>query len=219
MEKVFKARWWDYHNRKFNINGRICLETLLPFGIAGTVLLKWANPCVLGILEKVPSNILNSVLIILVTLIVIDTIISFVVIGNFKRTAKQVEKEIAKDSTEEISNMVKEVTIQKAEEIKKNMTEKVEEFRTSTTQRAEKIKESVKLNIKVASEKVEKSQKNIQNVIYNRITTTKEFTETVKERFSNTWLNRRLLRAFPNIQVKSKIFKLIDDREQNSKKK
>ena len=31
MEKIFKARWWDYSYRKFNINGRICLETLIPF--------------------------------------------------------------------------------------------------------------------------------------------------------------------------------------------
>ena len=37
MEKLFKARWWDYSNRKFNINGRVCLENsfglvyLVPF--------------------------------------------------------------------------------------------------------------------------------------------------------------------------------------------
>ena len=25
MEKIFKARWWDYSTRKFNINGLFCL--------------------------------------------------------------------------------------------------------------------------------------------------------------------------------------------------
>ena len=35
MEKIFKARWWDYSKRKFNINGRICLETIIPFGLLG----------------------------------------------------------------------------------------------------------------------------------------------------------------------------------------
>lgn len=29
MEKIFKARWWDYSQKKFNINGRICLENLV----------------------------------------------------------------------------------------------------------------------------------------------------------------------------------------------
>lgn len=28
MEKIFKARWWDYSAKKYNINGRICLENL-----------------------------------------------------------------------------------------------------------------------------------------------------------------------------------------------
>ena len=29
MEKLFRARWWDYSTKKFNINGRICLETMM----------------------------------------------------------------------------------------------------------------------------------------------------------------------------------------------
>ena len=33
MEKLFKARWWDYSDKKFNIAGRICLENALSFGI------------------------------------------------------------------------------------------------------------------------------------------------------------------------------------------
>lgn len=35
MGKLFKARWWDYSRRKFNVNGRICLEMMIPFGILG----------------------------------------------------------------------------------------------------------------------------------------------------------------------------------------
>ena len=44
MEKLFKARWWDYSQKKFNINGRICLETMLPFGILGTFIYYILNP-------------------------------------------------------------------------------------------------------------------------------------------------------------------------------
>ena len=35
LEKTFKARWWDYSNQKFNINGRICLKTMIVFGLLG----------------------------------------------------------------------------------------------------------------------------------------------------------------------------------------
>jgi len=89
MEKLFKARWWDYHNRKFNINGRICLETLIPFGATGTILLKFANPFVLDLLNTIPHVVLVWILRILIILIFIDVIISFTVISKFKKTSKE----------------------------------------------------------------------------------------------------------------------------------
>ena len=39
MEKIFKARWWDYRHRKLNINGRVCLFTISPFGILGLLIM------------------------------------------------------------------------------------------------------------------------------------------------------------------------------------
>ena len=52
LEKIFHARWWDYTNRKFNINGRICLETMIPFGILGIVVIKFANPILFNLLNS-----------------------------------------------------------------------------------------------------------------------------------------------------------------------
>ncbi len=44
LEKLFSLRWWDYSNMKFNINGRICLETTILFGIIGILVVKIINP-------------------------------------------------------------------------------------------------------------------------------------------------------------------------------
>ena len=44
MEKLFKARWWDYSKRRFNINGRICLETMVPFGLLALFIMYFINP-------------------------------------------------------------------------------------------------------------------------------------------------------------------------------
>ena len=57
MEKKFKARWWNYSKRKFNINGRICLETMLPFGILGTLIVYVVHPFVVNMV-----NLLNPTL-------------------------------------------------------------------------------------------------------------------------------------------------------------
>jgi len=151
MEKLFKARWWDYHNRKFNINGRICLETLFPFGILGTVLLKFFNPVILNFYGMIPQNILRLILICFVSSFVVDSFVSFVIIMNFKKTAKQVEDEVVKDNTEEMSTLVKEVTIGKIIEIKDNAMykmvetkEDIEQIRRRATVKAKILKRNMK---------------------------------------------------------------------------
>ena len=35
MEALFHARWWDYSDYKFNLNGRICLLGAFVFGVGG----------------------------------------------------------------------------------------------------------------------------------------------------------------------------------------
>src|SRR5574344_2723105 len=57
MELIFKTRWWDYSKKKYNINGRICLETMIPFGILGTIVIYIINPFFLGIINKIPQDI------------------------------------------------------------------------------------------------------------------------------------------------------------------
>jgi len=118
MEKLFNARWWDYHNRKFNINGRVCLEMLIPFGIGGTVIAHFLNPMFIDFFSKIDPKILTIAIVLMVFINIVDYIISFVVISRFK---KAVYSEA--DNTEEISNMVKEVTKEKLEEEKQMLLE------------------------------------------------------------------------------------------------
>lgn len=40
MEKLFQARWWDYSQKRFNINGRVCASNLLAFGVMGVFVVK-----------------------------------------------------------------------------------------------------------------------------------------------------------------------------------
>ncbi len=102
MEKLFNARWWDYSKNKFNINGRICLETLIPFGVAGTTIICIINPFFVNIYSMLPEIALKIVAYSLSVIYIIDSVISFKIILSFKKEIYQ-----QADSTEEISNMVK----------------------------------------------------------------------------------------------------------------
>lgn len=46
MEKLFHAKWWDYSEHKFNINGRVCLLNSFLFGIMCLVLMYVVHPLV-----------------------------------------------------------------------------------------------------------------------------------------------------------------------------
>lgn len=89
MEKIFKARWWDYSKRKFNINGRISLVTMLPFGILGTAIVYIIHPFVINLVDLLNPTIKIVLAIVLIILYIIDNIISFNVMNNIKSEIKK----------------------------------------------------------------------------------------------------------------------------------
>ena len=109
MEKIFHARWWDYSQNKFNINGRICLETMVPFGILGLAIIYLLNPFFYNLLGLMPQNILNIISIIMAIILITDVTISFNVISKVTKTVKTVTSENKKDNTKEITEKVKEI--------------------------------------------------------------------------------------------------------------
>lgn len=104
MEKIFHARWWDYSNKKFNINGRICLETMIPFGLIALFVMYMVNPFFISILNIIPNTIRIILSTILLIIFIIDNCVSFKVVGNIKSTIKKIEK----DNTEEVSKNIRE---------------------------------------------------------------------------------------------------------------
>ena len=102
MEKLFKARWWDYSRRKFNINGRICLETMLPFGILGTSVVYFIHPMIVKFISLFSNKVVIIVSIILFVLYLIDNIISFNVMSKIKDEIKKQKS----DNTEVIKKKI-----------------------------------------------------------------------------------------------------------------
>ncbi|MBQ8193318.1 MAG: putative ABC transporter permease [Bacilli bacterium] len=105
MEKMFNARWWDYSNRKFNINGRICLLNAFLFGVLGVLLVYFVNPFLSNLLLKLNISTLNIISIILFVVFSTDFVISMFISYKLKNNIKKMKK----DSTEEINKKVKEI--------------------------------------------------------------------------------------------------------------
>lgn len=103
LEKIFKTSWWDYSSQKFNINGRICLETMIPFGLGCMLIMYIVNPFFVSILIKIPKVVANIIAVILLILFIIDFTVSFQIIWKFKKISDDAKK----DNTEKVTEYVK----------------------------------------------------------------------------------------------------------------
>ena len=139
MEKLFKARWWDYSNYKFNINGRICLRYMLAFGILGTIIIYIVNPYLISLISKLTSNVLYIISAIIAIIFVIDNIISFKIIYTFKNTFIKV----AKDNTDEINKKVHEILLTKTG-LAKRLRESFPDLQVKINKTKKKIEKEVK---------------------------------------------------------------------------
>ena len=106
MEKIFKARWWDYSERKFNLNGRICGENALAFGIVSIVVLYGLNPLIEKLLSHINEKALLIITIIGLIIFISDTITSCKVVSKLKTTVNNIGNS-TKDVTTDISKLVK----------------------------------------------------------------------------------------------------------------
>jgi len=104
MEKMFKARWWDYSNKSFNVNGRICLTNSICFGILGVLLICIIHPFVINIISNLKNEAFYIITTFLFTVFLIDYITSFKITITLKKSFQNLRK----DSTEEISKRIKE---------------------------------------------------------------------------------------------------------------
>lgn len=151
MEKLFKARWWDYSQKRFNINGRVCLDTIIPFGLLGLFITYISNPFFLNILNKLSFTWLVILSSCLSVIFVVDNILSFNIISTVRTTTKGLYKEL--DNTEEITKKVKEILLSKSILHRRLI---------HAFPRLESIKARIKENTRKIKENTEKLKDNIE---------------------------------------------------------
>lgn len=76
LEVTKGVRWWDYSNYLLNINGRVCLEGAIVFGIGGCSVVYLLAPKLSKVFNKLSNYILVPICVILTSLFIIDVIYS-----------------------------------------------------------------------------------------------------------------------------------------------
>lgn len=77
MEALFKMRYWDYSNRKFNFQGRICLSSTLVWGFFTIAMTGFVHVYVEKLMLLIPGQILKGVMLLLTAGIFTDFVLAF----------------------------------------------------------------------------------------------------------------------------------------------
>ena len=189
MEKIFKARWWDYSKRKFNLDGRICLGTLVPFGVFGLILTYITNPFLLNCLNNANLIVLNTIAVILFIIYIVDNIISTIIILGFRKATITIGRKERADNTEEITKKVKEILAQKSWGYKRL----IDAFPSLETIkiRIKEITDEVKENVNEFKENINEKAEDIKNAINDKKEDVKNTIASKTEMMRNTFNEKK----------------------------
>ncbi len=91
LEKLFKARWWDYSNMGYNINGRVLLINSLGFGFFGLLLIHYINPFLLEQFNKFNMTVFKAITLIFLILFATDAVLSIMIMFKLRSNAKMLK--------------------------------------------------------------------------------------------------------------------------------
>ncbi|MBS6252676.1 MAG: putative ABC transporter permease [Clostridia bacterium] len=163
LEKLFKTKYWDYSDHKFNYKGRICLTNSIAWGFLGVLFIDFIHPAIVNLLKNVDVLYLKIIVPILLILILTDAIISIVKTKNIKGTLEKVEK---------LNEQIKE----KLAEIKKQNQEK------NTTSE----------NLQLLIEKINKRKNRELRRLYKRVYRLKRAFPAIDTKEFRDILNRKI---------------------------
>ena len=182
MEKIFKARWWDYSNQKFNINGRICLETLVLFGIGGVIIINVMNPLLFKFFEMIPAIPIHIITAILTISFIIDIIISLKIVFNLKEMSREL-----KDNTIEISEKVRKIILKKLR-LYRRLVRAFPRIKDKVLYNNwEEIKKKIESSREEIASKIDNSREDIRNKIDSSKAELKGMINISKKRFQKLY--------------------------------
>ncbi|MBP3710205.1 MAG: putative ABC transporter permease [Treponema sp.] len=92
MEKIFKMKWWDYSEHKFNIKGRVCLLNSTLFGVMGLVAVHFVQPFVNSMVYKIDDTVTVYLADGLALVFVVDALLTIHKLIDFSMTMAKLKE-------------------------------------------------------------------------------------------------------------------------------
>ena len=147
MEALFKVRYWDYSNQKFNYKGHICLSSTIAWGFLTILMTEFLHKGVEKIIFSIPVVVVNAVTVVVTVSIIIDFTLSFKAAMDLRDILVGLEK--AKEEMERIQkrlDVLIAVANEEREAWKLENSMRVDELMESIEGKFNAFKERIKVN-------------------------------------------------------------------------
>ncbi|WFR59875.1 cardiolipin synthase [Anaerocolumna sp. AGMB13025] len=192
MEQLFHAKWWDYSDKKFNVNGRICLAASLFWGVLSLIMTELLQPAMVKLLDAIPKEYGTYAGYVIITLLLSDTTVTVVhtlkldrVLSDLQRLKTDFQDYIEKSRIYETKEELKRrLSVYKASELLDGIKSFMEDNRDKLIER----------NMTKDGFEFKKLRLEIEGHV-------KEYLNRLQVRESKTsFVQRRLLKAFPDMR-------------------
>lgn len=204
LEVLFHAKWWDYSQAPYNLNGRIALIPSMFWGILSLLMFDVLQPAASWVIGQIPEQSGRLLLGILLGITTVDLIYTVITTINFRK-----QLEALYEFKKELEISLEEIQLPSLRELFGNMTKEWSErlaqgsfgaIREAFYQRLENWKESDAVNdskLAVVEERLKHYWENCGRFLKKR-----PFTG-----------NRRIINAFPTMKLLSKNHAYVDVKE------
>lgn len=166
MEKLFKMRYWDYSNQRFNIKGYICLTSSIAWGFFTLLMTYVLHPPIEHfVLNKIPPVVDYVVIAVVGVLFVLDTIESAkVAVDVGKALEKMTDIRAQIDDIQVQLSLLKSQAARIASEKKEAAIDKVYAAKSSARITAQDAKEEAVQKMAVLAAKLEELNLNRDSI-------------------------------------------------------
>ena len=92
LERVHHRRWWDYSGKKFNLDGYVCLQYSVLWGVLGAVSVRWGNDLLLRLCAFFPPLLFHIAVWVSMSIAALDQISAAVVVERYAAKHPRLEQ-------------------------------------------------------------------------------------------------------------------------------
>lgn len=148
MEALFKVRYWDYSQNRFNFQGHICLSSSLAWGFLTILMTEVVHRPIERMVYAIPAGALTAVTFLLTAAVGADFALSFKAALDLRDLLVGLERakeEMARmqKRTDVIVALLNEDLARKKEELQAELAERKEEFQAGIAERKEELQAGI----------------------------------------------------------------------------